>query len=144
MAKFGIISAIVAGILFGAGWWLFISECATENRTGSKVEFIDALPLTGTTVFFILLLCFPWDRLDAENYEYNGGCGNIQATARVFLFIIMLIGFGSIIGSGILLTRRWSKKDELEYGISQLIASILVFISAVIWRAGKNTAPSAY
>jgi len=83
--KPGYAAASIAGILFGIAWWLFISACISVNKT-SKVEFKDALPITGATIGFILLITFNWGYLDAQDEEYNSKCANIAACSRILLF----------------------------------------------------------
>mmetsp|Transcript_9746 Transcript_9746/g.15670 ORF Transcript_9746/g.15670 Transcript_9746/m.15670 type:complete len:146 (-) Transcript_9746:368-805(-) len=143
---YGIAGATLSGILFGAAWWMFIDGCSHSNDVGgvNTVEFLDSLPMTGATIFFILLISFQWDRLDAEDFEYSG-CSNVAAWARICLFFDIMIGFGSCIGSGLLLTTRWMKDDRQPYfGVMQLIGTILIFVSAVIWRVGRNAAADPY
>lgn len=133
MGNYGKLGASISGFLFGAAWWIFIDGSAHSNNSGkdqNTVEFLDALPMTGATIFFILLISFAWDRLDAEDFEYSGGCSNIAAWARICLFFTIMIGFGSCIGSGILLTTRWMKDDrDVRFGVMQLIGTIVLFVS---------------
>ena len=80
----------------------------------------------------MLLVWFPWDRLEGEDYMYTGGCGNVQACARIVLFFIVLISVGSCIGSGLLLGTKWAGNGKDHYtwfGVAQLIGTILVFVS---------------
>jgi len=138
--KFG---ALLSGLLFGTAWWLFIDGCAHSNAQGGvdTVEFLDSLPMTGATIFFILLMSFNWDHLDAEDSDYTGNCGNIAAWARICLFFDILIGMGSCIGSGILMATRWMKDDrDVYFGVMQLVGTIVIFISAVVWRVARNAA----
>eukprot|EP01084_Bolivina_argentea_P178323 308253_1 len=147
MSAYGKLGATLSGLLFGTAWWLFIDGSAQSNDAGGNntVEFLDALPMTGATIFFILIISFRWDRLDAEDFEYSGTCGNVAAWARICLFFDILIGFGSCIGSGILLTTRWMKDDrEPFFGVMQLIGTIVIFVSAIVWRVARNAAADPY
>ena len=140
MAKIGMLGASLSGLLFGIAWWLFIDGCAQSNGRGgvNSVEFLDALPMTGATIFFILLISFAWDRLDAQDYEYEGGCANIAAWAKICLFFTIMIGMGSCIGAGILLTTRWMRDGRNVYfGVMQLIGTIVIFISLSIFTQNR-------
>ena len=130
--------ATMAGLLFGAAWWIFIDACAkTNNHDEGPVAFSDALPMTGATIAFFLLVTFNWAYLDAEDYEFTGNCKNIAAMSRCLLFVIVLLGFGSIIGSALVLIQKWANRYAF-YGIMQLVATILIFMSAIVWRTGRN------
>mmetsp|Transcript_47 Transcript_47/g.30 ORF Transcript_47/g.30 Transcript_47/m.30 type:complete len:147 (+) Transcript_47:37-477(+) len=146
MSSYGKLGASISGLLFGTAWWLFIDGSAKSNGQGgvNTVEFLDALPMTGATIFFILLISFAWDRLDAEDFEYSG-CANVAAWARICLFFTIMVGMGSCIGAGILLTTRWMKDDrDVYFGVMQLIGTIVLFVSAVIWRVARNAAAESY
>eukprot|EP00483_Globobulimina_turgida_P000362 UN00362 len=142
MGSYGMGGAFIAGILFGIAWWLFIDGCAHSNALGGEnsVEFLDSLPMTGATIFFILIVSFGWERLSAEDFEYEG-CSNVGTWARLCLFFDIMIGFGSCIGSGILMATRWMQNDRDAYfGVMQLIGTIVIFVSAVCWRVARNAA----
>eukprot|EP01083_Nonionella_stella_P045396 121970_1 len=146
MGQYGMMGATLAGIVFGAAWWLFIDGCAHSNADGgvNTVEFLDALPMTGATIFFILLVSFGWERLEAEDFEYDG-CSNVSTWARICLFFDIMVGMGSCIGSGILMTTRWMKDDRnIYFGVMQLIGTICIFISAVVWRVARNAAAESW
>ena len=146
MAKYGIMGALLSGLLFGTAWWLFIDGCAHSNDKGgvNTVEFLDSLPMTGATIFFFLLVSFGWERLEAEDFEYSG-CSNVSTWARICLFFDIMIGFGSCIGSGILFTTRWMQDGRDAYfGVMQLIGTIVIFVSAVVWRVARNATMDSY
>eukprot|EP01084_Bolivina_argentea_P084031 152083_1 len=117
MGHLGIFASSISGLVFGTAWWLFIDGCAQSNNmegTTNNVEFLDALPMTGGTIFFILLVSFGWERMDADDMQYDG-CSNVQTWARICLFFDIMIGFGSCVGSAILLAERWAKGDRDPY-----------------------------
>jgi len=136
--KPGYVGASIAGVVFGIAWWVFISACVSANKNSkTKVEFVDALPVTGVTIGFLLLVTFDWAYLEAVDEEYTTKCTNIAAWARILLFFVIMIGFGSLVGSAILLAVKWAKLDVL-YGVLQLVTTILIFVSALIWRTARN------
>jgi len=80
---------------------------------------------------------FYWGYLDAVDEEYNIRCRHIAAWARILLFFVIMICFGALLGSAILLALKWATKYIL-FGILQLISTILLFVGGIIWRAGRN------
>lgn len=133
--QFNMIISGISSFMFFTGWWLMadvdINEVLFENRT----YYIPGLVSTFT---FFLINIVPAHYF-YDSFTYQTGCFS-PAVARTYLFVCLMISFGSLIGSFFILVNDFMLQPEkLQWpGYGICLQNTLIFISCMLLRFAKK------
>ncbi|KAG4107057.1 hypothetical protein H8356DRAFT_1286353 [Neocallimastix lanati (nom. inval.)] len=125
----------VAGMLFGAGWWLFIDtyiwDVNKNKENGDMRSIVSYIPGILGTVGFLFVNIIPKSSLNSEE---------ISSFRRFAMLIAFSVTFSSLISSfWIFFAKYTSENYTLWVGFVILIQSILLFISTYLFRFTRST-----
>eukprot|EP00053_Salpingoeca_punica_P024982 m.15365 g.15365 ORF g.15365 m.15365 type:complete len:173 (+) comp7370_c0_seq1:75-593(+) len=132
------ISSVVAGILFAVGWWFMI-----DGTVNGHIKDVHQLCGVGSTIGLFMINAVSATQMDADNYT-EGKCG--PTGVRLWLFLGLMISFGSMIGAIWLFAEKYSSKEtgsgqDLTYsGAALFLQNALIFIGSLIFKFGRNDA----
>ena len=151
------ITSLIAGLIFGLAWWLFIDAmayggnyCKVNTCVGkSKTTDVAAyawLPGAGMSIAFVMLNWWPFELLDLgqdemTRQEYNNP-GMAEWVYRSVLLVTIVVKFLCLTGAIVImvvcyLTADDASTPEGKYpGVMVFISNLLIFVSAFIMRAG--------
>ena len=81
--------AIIAGILFGAGWWVLIGATVDVNY-GSQIRGEYYLPTIFQLVSFLLINLISWEAMDANNADQFSSPNVVVINRALFLLGILV------------------------------------------------------
>lgn len=140
----GVVTAIIAGILFATGWWLYIDGTSygirqEHDEVTSKAAGYTWLPPLGVTISLIMINGMEWKELRAEGYGADRATAN---RARLFLIGALMVAFGSIAGSVYIMTSVFlDNADAYAWGGASCFAAC-IFLFAATWVLRAGTAVS--
>lgn len=131
--------SIFAGVVFAAGWWIFIDGFNMGSQVLKDSASVNAqgyawLPLFGATMVFLMLNGMKWSELDENNVTDP----RTSAKARIFLVFTMFLSFVCIGGSAFLMADKFLRAEGAYQwaGISCLVGTLTILLSAFIMRYG--------
>lgn len=111
-ARFAAFS-VLWGMVFGAGWWVFIDGYASCMSADTSCDAARAtrgyawLPLLGATLSFIMVNGMRWSELRDDVAD-----ASTTAKARIFLIFALLIDIAVLAGSGFIVSDRFLQVRE--------------------------------
>lgn len=132
------VTSIIAGALFAVGWWLVVDAGAYANYSNNpqKVEFVYLLPNLFITFAIIMLNGFKWEDLTGEGFSETNA-----TRAKCCMFSGLFICFTCVAGSVWIMIEKYSQSTSIANdaypGVALFISSLLLFLSAVVLRAGN-------
>ncbi|CAD7080795.1 unnamed protein product [Hermetia illucens] len=131
------ISAIVAGLLFFAGWWFLIDTLACYPGALNAGQII--VGVVGTISFF-MVNTVKNSHLSEDNF------GSRTHLAKIWLLIGFMLGFSAIIASVWIMVADFTSKDKVETwpGVAILLQNVLILISNLIYRFGRSEEEWSY
>ena len=139
------ILSTIAGILMGIGWWVYIGETAdTDDKWTKDAAAYSWLPATVGTIAFIMLNAFKFNVLvDSDGLDDPSA----SCKARVWMLVTLLMFAGSFSGAIIFFVNNYAKHEHKNRdqgaGISVMLNSIFILVSAIIMRVGTATMESS-
>eukprot|EP00441_Pelagodinium_beii_P005953 CAMPEP_0197684286 /NCGR_PEP_ID=MMETSP1338-20131121/99282_1 /TAXON_ID=43686 ORGANISM="Pelagodinium beii, Strain RCC1491" /NCGR_SAMPLE_ID=MMETSP1338 /ASSEMBLY_ACC=CAM_ASM_000754 /LENGTH=141 /DNA_ID=CAMNT_0043265983 /DNA_START=46 /DNA_END=468 /DNA_ORIENTATION=- len=131
------VSSLLAGVLFGAAWWIYIDGAALGAQAGNEVaksaNAYSWLPGIGATVSFLMINLLLWSQISDAETDKRAAC-----IARGFLIAAMMIGLGCIAAALFIMVDVFLN-NEAAYtwtGIATFIQCLLIFVSSFIMRFG--------
>lgn len=130
--------SIIAGMLFGVGWWMFIDGFASCGTSGddcgatSSTSGYAWLPLVGATIVFVMLNAMRWSEL---NDDVTGDT-SAAIKARIFLIFTLLIAIACMAGSGFIMADKFLRVDGTYKwsGVSCFAGTLTILASAFLMR----------
>lgn len=134
------LASIVAGIIYGAAWWIFIdgyATCTGDCGPTDETKGYAWLPLFGATISFFMINGMRWSELRADDLT---GDNRTAAKAKLFLLFALFIGMICVAGAGFLMGVRFLKSDTAYHwsGVSCFVGTMMILLSAFIMRAGTK------
>lgn len=141
-ASFQAWAPVLAGAVFGAGWWCFIDALVV-----SKVVLHDSFPFTYwlpgvvATIALVLMNLVPRESLGSTQYY---GDEDSDTQARCWLFISYLISFASVAGAGAVFISSIQHHAHVQMGVGCLLQAGFILASALLLWAFRTTDTSDY
>jgi hypothetical protein len=130
--------SILAGLLFGAAWWVLIDGFSYGRVVAADPNTIAAqgyawLPLFSASIGFILINLMQWSELQ-DNRENP----MIAAKARIFLVFMLFIIMGSLGGAVFIMTDKFlGQVGSYQWaGISCFVGTGLITLATFVMRIG--------
>ncbi|GAB6024248.1 Transmembrane protein 50A [Chamberlinius hualienensis] len=129
------IASIVAGSLFGIGWWIIIDVAAVYP---SEEEFNHAYHVCGVIGTLALFMINAVSNGQIRGEAYTTGCLG-QRGARIWLFIGFLLGFGALITSCWILFGGYVIPARAPQwpGVAVFLQNAFIFFSALVFKFGR-------
>mmetsp|Transcript_148369 Transcript_148369/g.360166 ORF Transcript_148369/g.360166 Transcript_148369/m.360166 type:complete len:155 (-) Transcript_148369:144-608(-) len=135
--------ALIAGVIFGIGWWVYIDGAAwgsaQNDPVADKAAGYHWLPGLGVTIAFVMINGMRWQELSDEN-------PSVATRARCFLISALVIALACISVSLFIMVEVFINDDTLATwtGISVFIQCLLIFVAAFVMRAGNMPASDGF
>lgn len=136
----GTIASVVAGIMFGVAWWLYIDGTSygirqAEDDTTKRAAGYSWLPPLGVTIALVMINGMEWKELRSDGYGVDQATAN---RAKLFLMGALLIAFASVAGSVYIMSSVFLDTPGAYgwAGSSVFVCCILIFMASWILRAG--------
>jgi len=131
------IASLVAGVLFGVGWWLLGDAAGYAAMTEPKPvsgEYI--IPGLLATLALILLNIWNWSDLT------GGGLEPANASkAKVLLFVSVLLMLGALVGSLWILIQDYAQSSipdlSIWPGVAIVLQTFFIILSGIVLRFGR-------
>ena len=138
-----ILSAI-AGVILGIGWWVYIGEVADTDDSWTKdAAAYSWVPALVGTIAFVMLNAFKFEVL-VNSDELDDPSASCKA--RVWMLVTLLMFAGSFAGGIIFYVKNYTGSEHSDRdkgaGVSVLVNSILILVSAIVMRVGTATMES--
>eukprot|EP01147_Barroeca_monosierra_P000167 gene167-3558_t len=128
------ISSVVAGLLFGVGWW-FVIDGTVNTSIEDKHQAIGVISSVG----LFMVNAISSEMLSGEVYT-DGFLGTTGA--RVWLLIGLVMSFGSLIASTWVMIEVYIKHGYDYAGACVFLQNCLIFISSLVFKFGRGSEPS--
>jgi hypothetical protein len=151
------ITSLIAGLIFGLAWWLFIdamawggaycnsNPCAGKAKT-QEVAGYAWLPGAGMSIGFVMLNWWPFELLDLgtdemTRSEYNNP-NMAEWVHRSILLVTIVVKFLCLTGAIVIMVVGYLTADSADVpegtypGVMVFVSNLLIFLSAFIMRAG--------
>lgn len=133
-----------AGLLFGAGWWLFIDAYnvgvnVLKDPQSIATASVAWLPPFAASVLFLMVNGMLWSELSSDTPA-------TAAKARLFLLLALLVDFAGITGAGFVLVQQFQQKPgSYAYaGASCLASTLMITVATFIQRFGSLPEAGGY
>ncbi|XP_067946468.1 transmembrane protein 50B-like [Watersipora subatra] len=132
------ISSIVAGTLFGLGWWIIADAAAAYP---DQNDFPKACHTCGVVSTLALIMVNSVSNSQVRGDTSDGGClGSIGA--KIWFFAGFILSFGALIGSawilfGMYVVNNLENRNDWP-GIAVFLQNLLIFFSAIIFKFGRS------
>jgi len=139
IAKRSKLASYVAGILFGAGWWLLIDIVVYYNNIGSPknkdsdraVTFLTFLPgIIGTIGFFLV------NALSRGSLAFTEETG-ISAARSIYIVFAFTVTFAGLISGFWILFSDYVSEPYCKYGVFMVMQALCIFLATFIFRFGR-------
>ena len=128
-----IVSA-VSGLLFAAGWWIFIDASAYRDHApgynaGPFVYYIAGI--LATIGLFLL------NNLDKRLFTSDGWADEVAVWEKILIVVSVMFHLASLIAAIWIYAVRKGDHNVWEtnwQGISQIVQTILIIASSLVWR----------
>lgn len=123
----------ISGLLFAAGWWIFIDGSAYRDvKYGGAGPFVFYLPgILATIGLFIL------NNLDKKLFQEGGWGEETETWEKILIVLAVMLHLAALIACiWIYIDKKehrqiWERKWQ---GISSIIQTFLIVISSCLWR----------
>lgn len=140
--------SILSGILFGAGWWVFIdgyASCGGLCSATASTQGYAWIPLFGATLVFLMINGMKWSELRADDLM---GDNRTAAKARVFLLFALLIACACMAGAAIIMSDKFLRvaAEPGVYtwsGVSCFVGTLMILAATFLMRFGTTPPPDA-
>jgi len=128
---------VLAGALFGAGWWSW-ADAVVVTRTALDEKFPITYWLPGivATIALVLLNLVPRDAL-ADSSDYFSD-EETETKIRCWLFFSYIVSFAAVAGGVAVLVTCVNKHQHLAIGIGSLVQCGLILASALLFWAFRT------
>eukprot|EP00002_Diphylleia_rotans_P004272 TRINITY_DN1307_c0_g1_i1.p1 TRINITY_DN1307_c0_g1~~TRINITY_DN1307_c0_g1_i1.p1 ORF type:complete len:147 (-),score=27.69 TRINITY_DN1307_c0_g1_i1:334-774(-) len=134
------ILAIVSGLFFGAGWWIWIDGASYASYTNEVVDVTFGFHVPGiiATIAFFMVNIVPYEAINADPMMFTGT--NVAVKAKAWLFFSFLVLFGSLIAAIWVFVEKWGKEDPKSDwpGIALILQVAFIFLSTILYRIGPG------
>eukprot|EP00047_Mylnosiga_fluctuans_P012828 m.27997 g.27997 ORF g.27997 m.27997 type:complete len:162 (-) comp4485_c0_seq1:66-551(-) len=126
------LSSGVAGLLFAVAWWIVIDAGVIDG-----IEGPDYLCGVGATVGLFMFNSISIHQGDSSMYT-SGAIGSVGA--RVFLFLGLLVSFGSAIAAVWVMILHYIEKDNVPLypGVALCVQNFLILGSSAVFKFGRS------
>jgi hypothetical protein len=130
--------SILAGLIFGAAWWVLIDGFSYGRVVVADSYTIAAqgyawLPLFGASIGFVTINLMQWSEL-----QDNKDNPMVAAKARIFLIFMLFIIMGSLGGAAFIMTDKFlGQAGSYQWaGISCFVGTSLITLATFVMRIG--------
>lgn len=132
------IGSLVAGIIFGSAWWLFVDGYVACPTNGTDCDAVSTskgyawLPPFFASVAYLCLVGMKWTELREDIHGDSG----TATKARVFLLAVMLIAILSIGGAAFIMAEKFLRVTG-QYnwaGVSCLVSTVMIVFASFVHR----------
>lgn len=135
---------LLAGALFGAGWWCWLDAIVYSSAVlHESSPFSYHLPGWVATLALVLMNLMSRDDL-AEAYDAYGGDDGAAARARCWLFLSYLIAFAAVAGSVTVLIQCATAKVHVMVGVGALLQCGLILLGGLVLWAFRSEQSEGY
>lgn len=134
---------ILAGALFGAGWWCWLDAIVYSAAVlGDKVPLVYHIPGWVATIGLIAMNLVSRDDLKHAGDAYEEGA---EFRAKCWLFCSYLIASGAIAGGVVVLLKSVEAQQNVTGGVGALLqVGFVVLSSLVLWAFRTEDDSSGY
>lgn len=129
------ICAMIAGAAFTSGWWFAIDASATDPENTN-----DLYHLCGVFGFLSMLMVNAVSNGQLRGEAYTDGLLGGFA-AKVWFFLGLLMGFGSVMGAFVILIEEYlnsEKYTSVVPGVQFVVQNICILSGSLIYRFGRS------
>ncbi|KAK2077830.1 hypothetical protein QBZ16_004678 [Prototheca wickerhamii] len=133
---------LVAGLLFGAGWWCWADAYVYQHAVqGSAYPFKYNWPGIVATIALVLINALP--RRDLKELSESGEEGE-AVRGHLWLLVSLLLAFGAVAGSVSVLV-HCSQTDLVSVGVGSVLQCGFILASAMLlWAFRTDTSGLGY
>lgn len=135
-AKVNSLVAAVCGCFFAMGWWCMIDVTSTYDDVvaENKIYF---LPGVFGTISMFLINIVP-TAVIKESYYYGNGRNCGPCLAVLFLFVGLMVGFGSMIGATYILVNDFLLRPKMHQwpGAGIFLQNLFIFSANMLFKFG--------
>lgn len=129
------IGSIVAGLLFGISWLLWIDSIAFSGvEYGKAVSGAYWIPGILQTISLFMINLISWEIVGGEGLFDEGG--NIRA--RIWVFASFLFAFGGLIGAVWILVQEMNapswEHGSVSAAVNGLLHNVFIFLASLLFR----------
>lgn len=133
---------VIAGALFGAGWWCWLDALVYSSAVmGDKIPITYHIPGWVATVGLVFMNLVSRDELRQAGDAYEDGA---EFRAKCWLFISYLIASGAIAGGVSVMVLSVQHQEHVTGGLGSLLQTGLVVLSSLVLWAFRTEEPEGY
>ena len=134
---------VIAGLLFGTGWWVLIGANVDVNY-GSQIRGEYYLPTIFQLVSFLLINLISWEAMDANNADQFSS-PNVVVINRALFLLGILVQLTCLIFSVYIVVSDFAEvKNEKNPGTGVMIIVSNLFLFASTWLMRWGNIPIEY
>lgn len=131
---------VLAGALFGAGWWCWADALVYQKAVvGQDYAFKYNWPGIVATLAMLMINLLPRRDLFEEGREEGE-----EFRARLWLFVSFLIAAGAVAGSVAVLVSASQQKDLVSVGVGSVLQCGLILGSSILFWAFRSGGSDGY
>ena len=130
--------AIIAGILFGTGWWVLIGATVDLNY-GSQIRGEYYLPTIFQLVSFLLINLISWEAMDANNADQFSS-PNVVVINRALFLLGILVQLACLVFSVYIVVSDFAEVENEKNpgtGVMIIVSNLFLFASTWLMRWGN-------
>eukprot|EP00877_Chromochloris_zofingiensis_P002392 jgi/Chrzof1/12153/Cz06g23030.t1 len=132
---------IVAGALFGAGWWFWVDAVVCNSH---KVPADQYIPGIVATLALVMINCIRRDDLqDYDPFDDGGFC-----RSRFWLFLSYVVSFAAVVGAVWVLLHRYAlnpeQAGEIWPGVAGVFQVACILGSGLLFFVSRTPADGEY
>ena len=131
---------VIAGGLFGAGWWFLIDAVATRPNEAPDVPPEHYLPGCVATLAMLMMQAVRREALGRGGFDTDPAD---TCRARVWLFVSYLVSFSSLVGSVWMLVADYADRPYPWPGIAGVLQCALILAAGLIMWATRGIGDSS-
>ncbi|KAA0202288.1 hypothetical protein HAZT_HAZT005720 [Hyalella azteca] len=133
--KRNLFASILSGLLFSVGWWIIIDAAAKYPHESEMKHAYHACGVMATIAMFMINTV---SNAQVRGDGHEGGCLGSYG-ARIWLFLGLMISFGSLIGSCWILFDGYvvAGFTPVYPGVAVFLQNLFIFFSSVMYKFGR-------